>query len=78
MGFLEEMLKQQQMKAASKTIKCDSGNTLSYWQISDGAGKCPWCGKSISGEAIQQVINGWTGTKAGGTYCSVRCFKKAN
>ncbi|MBR4584336.1 MAG: hypothetical protein IKO34_11115 [Bacteroidales bacterium] len=78
MGFLEEWVKQQQMSAASKSIKCDSGNFRLYWQISDGSGKCPWCGKNISGEAIQELKKGWTGVSVGTTYCSVRCFKKAN
>ena len=54
-----------------KEIKCESGNVRQYTMKPNASGKCPWCGKSISGEAVQDCI------RRQDLYCSVRCFKKA-
>ncbi|MBR3797654.1 MAG: hypothetical protein IKK36_01885 [Bacteroidales bacterium] len=70
MGFFDNFNRALQELNARKEIKCDSGNIRYYLKVDDGYGKCPWCGKSISDEAIQDY-----NTKE--LYCSVRCFKKA-
>lgn len=70
MGLFSNLGYAFQQMAARKEIKCDSGNTRYYLQVDNGSGKCPWCGKSISGQAIQD----WN---TGEQYCSIRCFKKA-
>ncbi|MBR3945891.1 MAG: hypothetical protein IKJ56_02170 [Bacteroidales bacterium] len=54
-----------------KEIKCDSGKERQYTMKPNASGKCPWCGKSISGEAVQDWLRK-------DVYCCLRCYKKAH